>query len=325
MEMAGRLTKQTDYLSLTEELLVLLHKVPTLKHVRVFEVHSATKDTELCDVATEDLIVREVINDLDDLQPFNDIACLQRAISKQVENSDQAALSHFQQIVLPIPCDRGLVRILLIEADFVEIESWSLIHSLSTIYRNQLLIFDEKERDQLTGLYNRQTFDEKLARVMRFYLKRAAVAGRGGKQSWLAVLDIDHFKQVNDNYGHMIGDEVLLLFSRVMEQSFRHTDMLFRYGGEEFIVIMNGCTDEGVIAGLERFREDIEHHEFPQVGCITVSIGYVLVEEGLLPSTLIEQADKALYFAKDSGRNRVVWYGDLAEESPTQEGEIELF
>ena len=325
MELATSLTKQPDYLSLTEELLALLSTIPSLRCVRIFEVHSICKDTDLCDVPTENLIVREVINDLDELRPFNDIACLHRAISNQAGSSDQKTPASFQQIVLPIPCARGLVRILLIEADFVEVESWSLIHSLLAIYRNQLLIFDEKERDQLTGLYNRQTFDEKLARVMSFYQKRADKAGRGGEKSWLAVLDIDHFKRVNDNFGHVIGDEVLLLFARVMEQSFRHTDMLFRYGGEEFIVILNSSTTDGVKIALERFRKCIESYPFPQVGRVTVSIGYVLVEDALLPSSLIEQADKALYFAKDNGRNQVVWYDSLTEGVSTQEGDIELF
>lgn len=325
MELAGGLTEQPDYLSLTEEFLAQLHTVPTLKCARIFEVHSTKKHNEFCNISTDELIVREVMNDLEEPRPFNDIACLSRSIQGESDSSGQNAPAPFQQIVLPIPGANGQMRVLLIEADCVEVEFWSLIHSLLGIYRNQLLIFDEKERDQLTGLYNRQTFDEKLARVMSFYQRQADQAGREREQSWLALLDIDHFKLVNDNFGHMVGDEVLLLFARVMEQSFRHTDMLFRYGGEEFIVILNGSTADGAKIALERFRESVGSYLFPQVGSVTVSIGYVSLKNNLLPSSLIEQADKALYFAKDSGRNQVVCYDVLAEEPPLQEGDIELF
>ncbi|MCF6281123.1 MAG: GGDEF domain-containing protein [Candidatus Polarisedimenticolaceae bacterium] len=326
MEMADRLTLQPDYLSLTEELLAQLHIIPTLQCARVFEVHSATKSVDYSVVSTDDLIVREVVNDLDDLRPFNDIASLSRSIQRMKTGADQELPTSFQQILLPVPGENGQMRVLLIEADYVDVEYWGLIHCLLNIYRNQLLIFDEKERDQLTGLYNRQTFDEKLSRVMSFYQKRAGIAGRNtDHKSWLAILDIDHFKKVNDTFGHLIGDEVLLLFARVMEQSFRHTDMLFRYGGEEFIVILNGTDDEGARVALERFRSCVASYAFPQVGRVTVSTGYVQVEKSYLPISLIEQADKALYYAKDHGRDQVICYDLIAAEDSAKEGDIELF
>ncbi len=326
MELADYLTSQPDYLSLTEALIAQLQIVPTLQCARIFEVHSTNKHAIYSVDSIEDLIVREVLNDLEDPRPFNDIASLSRSLQQREEGGDQTAPEPFQQVLLPIPGVNGQMRVLLIEADCIEGEFWELILYLLNIYRNQSLIFDDKERDQLSGLYNRQTFDEKLARVLCFYQKRADAAGRGnGQKSWLALLDIDHFKRVNDNFGHLIGDEVLLLFARIMEQSFRHTDMLFRYGGEEFVVILNATDGEGAKVALERFRMSIANYDFPQVGHITVSIGYVRVDDSYLPTSLVEYADRALYSAKGGGRNQVV-YSDLpATDSLTKESDVELF
>ena len=87
---------------------------------------------------------------------------------------------------------------------------------------------------------------------------------------WLAVIDIDHFKRVNDLSGHLIGDEVLLLLARQMRVNFRFHDQLYRFGGEEFVVLMRCTNHADALAALERFRHQIEIHAFPQVGPITV-------------------------------------------------------
>ena len=325
LELAIELTAQPDYLALTTKLLECLHEIPTVSLVRVFEVHNKHKKKGLAGVATEDLIVHEVLNDLDELQPFDDIASLNRSVQRLREGADKGERDSFQQVLLPIPGAVDQMRVVLIEAEYIDLAYWELIHRLLDIYGNQLMIFDEKERDQLTGLYNRQTFEEKLARVMSFYRARAQHSGRVETMRWLAVLDIDHFKSVNDNFGHMIGDEVLLLFSRIMESTFRQTDMLFRYGGEEFVVILNGCSIDGALIALERFRTKVADNVFPQVGQVTVSIGYVCLEDNVLSSTLIDQADQALYYAKENGRNQTISYSSIAGESSAQEGDIELF
>ena len=325
LELAIGLTAQPDYLALTGKLHECLLKIPTVTKVRVFEVHNKHKKKGRAGVATEDLIVREVLNELEELEPFDEVASLNQSMLMQRENIERGGHASFQQVMLPVPGVTNQMRVVLIEAEYIDAAYWELIHRLLEIYGNQLLIFDEKERDQLTGLYNRQTFDEKLARVMSFYRARAQHSGRVETMCWLAVLDIDHFKSVNDNFGHMIGDEVLLLFSRIMESTFRQTDMLFRYGGEEFVVILNGCCIDGAFVALERFRNNVAANVFPQVGQVTVSIGYVCLEDKVLPSTLIDQADQALYHAKENGRNQTIAYAAIAEEKTAQEGDIELF
>jgi len=147
---------------------------------------------------------------------------------------------------------------------------------------------------------------------------------------WLVMLDIDHFKRVNDTFGHLIGDEVLLLLARLMRQTFRIHDQLYRFGAEEFVVLMRCPHAEQAHNALERLRQACEIHLFSQVGHITVSIGFTQVRHGDSPSSAIERADRAVYYAKEHGRNQVCGFeellalGKLASE-PEHEGDIELF
>ena len=148
-------------------------------------------------------------------------------------------------------------------------------------------------------------------------------------RNWLGVIDIDHFKRVNDSYGHLIGDEVLLLMSRLMRSSFRFDDRLYRFGGEEFVVLMRCADGDAAAQAFERLRHNVERHLFPQVGRITVSIGFTELKAGDTPNGAFERADKAVYFAKQNGRNRLcdhdelVARGLLADES--RSGDVELF
>ncbi|HNF78389.1 MAG TPA: GGDEF domain-containing protein, partial [Thauera aminoaromatica] len=140
----------------------------------------------------------------------------------------------------------------------------------------------------------------------------------------LAVLDIDHFKRVNDTFGHLLGDEVLLRFARIMEHSFRYNDRLFRFGGEEFLVLMR--TDEtGAGLALERFRAAVEAYDFPCVGRLTVSIGYACAAGAPLAPDLVDIADQALYSAKREGRNRVIKAAGAARVEAPESGDVELF
>ena len=172
--------------------------------------------------------------------------------------------------------------------------------------------------DALTGLYNRTTFFDSLEAV-------DAESNPLSNPYSVAMIDIDHFKRVNDTFGHLYGDEVLIHFARLMERSFRYTDDLFRFGGEEFVVLLS--TPEAAQTGgvLERFRQRVEAYEFPGVGRVTVSIGFVTSQTGILPTTLIDCADRALYVAKESGRNRVVNYADISVQAAAENGVVDLF
>jgi diguanylate cyclase (GGDEF)-like protein len=215
-------------------------------------------------------------------------------------------------------------------------EAMRLVSAVLRLYQNFQGLLDYGERDALTELLNRKTFDGAFmkATTAQFQMPEAIAndrrhVDRGGNY-WLALLDIDHFKRVNDNFGHLIGDEVLILLARLMRDTFRFHDQLYRFGGEEFVVLMH-CAEEGQAqVGLERLRQLTASHAFPQVGQITVSIGFTEIQHGDTPSAAFERADKAVYYAKAHGRNQVAGYevlvkrGELAADAVNL-GDIELF
>ena len=178
----------------------------------------------------------------------------------------------------------------------------------------------------LTGLLNRKTFDDYLLRILSslsgvgdthfeaLHVPHRRQAQPEGLDHWLAVVDIDHFKRVNDNFGHLIGDEVLLLVATMMKDTFRTHDKLFRFGGEEFIVLLKPNTLDDAQRIFDRFRAGIEARDFPQVGHVTVSIGYAEIRLGDQPSVILDNADNALYWAKENGRNQVASYAALMAE-----------
>lgn len=204
------------------------------------------------------------------------------------------------------------------------------------IYRNFERLLDYSERDTLTGLLNRKTFDESFMKATADLVlpPNDPEAGRRVCGSacgyWVGVIDIDHFKRVNDRYGHLIGDEVLLLLSRLMGRSFRIHDRLYRFGGEEFLVLMRCHGEDDAAQAFERFRSNTELFQFPQVGCVTVSVGFTAVRPGDTPSVAFERADKAVYHAKQNGRNQVCSHADLLASGHLAEkvdvvGDVELF
>ena len=185
--------------------------------------------------------------------------------------------------------------------------------------------------DPLTGLRNRQSFNaviDKIFMTMQGVGRRQKDEPPGG--AFLAVLDIDHFKKVNDTYGHLMGDEVLVLFARHMKDCFRDQDALFRFGGEEFVVLLSNVSQEVAESALNRFRQIIGSFDFPQVGKVTVSIGAIEITPGEMSGDMIEKADKALYYSKSKGRNQVNFYQNLVttglmEEVERDAGAVDLW
>jgi len=225
------------------------------------------------------------------------------------------------------------------EALAVQIEQCSpeklrMIEALARLYRNFTSMIRDSEQDRLTGLSNRRSFDSYLARVTEVALTapepkpREPGRSRNGPVSWwLALFDVDHFKRINDRFGHLYGDEVLLLIAQMVSKLFRGEDRCFRYGGEEFAVVLSRSDRDGVLIAMERLRQAISTHVFPQVGQVTVSVGCAAVEAGLSMVDVIEHADRALYEAKNAGRNRVVYYepGGDRRRSDRMDGGVELF
>jgi diguanylate cyclase (GGDEF)-like protein len=210
-----------------------------------------------------------------------------------------------------------------------------LISGILSIIRNHLALLDYGELDTLTGLLNRKTFErsfEKARQQDRDHPQAPAASGTDPalqESSWLGLIDVDHFKSVNDGYGHLFGDEVLLLVSRLMKRSFRGADQLFRFGGEEFVVVLERTNEMGATIALERLRSAVAEYPFPQIGRVTISAGFTRIVPADVSTTCVERADEALYYAKNHGRNRVQnWEalkaaGEITPKSGL--GDVEIF
>ena len=214
---------------------------------------------------------------------------------------------------------------LVVESDRSLRRDLKIVAGIAAVYRNYLAVIHSTESDALTGLRNRKTFDDTLARLLVSADTRPC-----GDSAWLGILDIDHFKRINDTFGHVFGDEVLLLFARLMKDTFRGEDLLFRIGGEEFIVLLAHNEEAGAAAAFERFRQAVSVFPFPQVGSVTVSVGYVRIAGQRTSSEVVARADDALYYAKKNGRNRVCGYesliaAGLLKAPAPKEGDVELF
>ena len=194
------------------------------------------------------------------------------------------------------------------------------IEQLRRIYRNMYSLLEYSDRDALSGLLNRKSLDdafysavlEELDGVTGESATPARPAGMSHERRhrvpanyWLGSAVIDNFSQVNEKHGHLIAEEVLLLVARVMNNTFRTYDRIYRFGGEHFGVLMH-CPDEAlVLAAFERFRANVEKFNFPQVGRVTVSCGFTSVMADDSPSSALEKTERAVDFAQRSGRNRV--------------------
>jgi diguanylate cyclase (GGDEF)-like protein len=217
----------------------------------------------------------------------------------------QAQLIYLIDISLPIdfPADRRVLLMGLVE-----------------YFGHHISLLDYGEADTLTGLANRKTFDKHLFEVLGKAADDMAanhLAGPGRRRGatnnshWLAVCDIDHFKRINDTWGHLAGDAVLVQFGQLMRDSFRYDDQLFRFGGEEFIAVLQPTSQANAERAFERFRQAVERHGFAEAGRVTVSIGICHLQPQDTPTAIIDRADAALYWAKQNGRNRVAGYDTL--------------
>jgi len=157
--------------------------------------------------------------------------------------------------------------------------------------------------DRLTGLANRRRLEEALqTEVLR--------ARRYGKPFSVILLDIDHFKAVNDQFGHQAGDNVLIAIAGLLTRTARETDVVGRFGGEEFLLVCPETELLVVSALAERLRTEFTSTDFPLVGPVTSSFGVAEFTQGDSVKSLVERADKALYRAKDGGRNCVEVAGE---------------
>ncbi len=186
----------------------------------------------------------------------------------------------------------------------------------SSVQRSQQQISSLEERlceamevsqvDPLTQLYNRRHYDEQLPKaIVRAALEKSPLC--------LAVADIDHFKRINDTFGHQIGDGVLKMFADLLSKNVKGRDLVARYGGEEFVVVFEETSPKDAFSILEKIRVKLElttlkvRKTSEMIGNITASFGLTNLEEGDDPDSLFERADALLYEAKQTGRNKIIF------------------
>jgi diguanylate cyclase (GGDEF)-like protein len=279
--------------------------------------------------------VVEAIDPGRDGDPIDTIVCAMETLEAITDVTEDGT----SRLVIPIQREHAAIGALMLEAEDSLDDVRSMVEGFARIYGNYIALLNESERDKLTGLYNRRSFEQRLQRLLKLQRQRARTVLPEGKeqrhvpadvsQLFLAILDIDHFKRINDTYGHVYGDEVILMLAQQMRASFRQGDVLFRFGGEEFVMLIAAADEEAAQAVLDRFRRFVAGHAYPQVGHVTVSIGYARITENDYPEIVLDRADKALYFAKQNGRDSVYGYESLAARGELAAsvalGSIDLF
>lgn len=152
--------------------------------------------------------------------------------------------------------------------------------------------------DPLTLLYNRRKFDE----LLEFEIEKDKRYQLGLS---LIYCDIDHFKTINDTYGHHVGDEILISFAKLLKEELRESDIVARWGGEEFIILIPSQTEDIAIKIAEKMRKSIEESSFLKIGTVTASFGVTHYIDYDTKKSIFKRADEALYKAKQNGRNCV--------------------
>ena len=170
-----------------------------------------------------------------------------------------------------------------------------MINNLRQMHKKLIAL---AETDALTNIANRR----KLFDMLSLDIERTK---RYSSPLSIAMIDLDHFKKVNDTYGHIAGDNVLKETVSILHDNIRKADVLGRYGGEEFIIIMSGLDVKKAKIVCEKIRNIIEKHKHPKIGQVTISIGLAEFCNKDSAEKLIARADKSLYIAKENGRNRV--------------------
>lgn len=203
----------------------------------------------------------------------------------------------------------ALLPLLLLEKPLIEVNSIMVTlvicqlfgYLLSKTIRQQYQQLQElANRDGLTGALNRRAFDERVT-----LLHKTSGINEVEIVASLIIFDIDNFKQMNDQFGHQEGDEILIRLTRLVRNNIREEDRLYRYGGEEFVIIVKCATARKASEIAEKIRQKIEDSHISAQTVVTASFGVAEFRKEESPSNWIDRADKALYRAKAEGKNRV--------------------
>ena len=217
-----------------------------------------------------------------------------------------------------------------------------VIAQLHRVYRNMYTLLAYSDRDALTGFLNRKSLDdafysavlEEMDGVQTDPSLPAAQPGQERRHRvppsyWLGMVTIDHFGLLGDKHGHLVMEEVLLLVARIMGNTFRAHDRLYRFGNDQFAVLFH-CPEESLAFGaFERMRANVEKFNFPQIGSATISAGFTRILAEDSPNTALERAQQALEFAQKHGHNKICSHPDLVRRGffseETRTGAVDVF
>lgn len=213
------------------------------------------------------------------------------------------------------------------------------------VFRNMFHLLAYSDRDGLTGLLNRKSLDDTFYSAVleeldegtgpdSVFPETKSAPGQERRHRvppnyWLGTVSVDAFGSIGEKSGHLIAEEVLLLVARILNNTFRTYDRIYRLGGEQFAVLMH-CPDETlVLAAFERFRANMEKFNFPQVGHLSACGGFTRITADDSPSTALERAERAVEHGRHNGGNKVSSYGDLVRTgvlgSEVNVGDVDLF
>ena len=250
----------------------------------------------------------------------NELKALNNQIDKQIRELSQNAgeAKSIEQLQSIIDAKLHNITASIKKREEIELRRTEELDSTLTVMESKLAKMEERtnfyrskwleeksrsETDSLTELPNRGAYDKRIAEEIQRW-------SRNPEPLCLAVLDIDHFKSINDKYGHAVGDKTLQIVAKALKKSFRATDFVARFGGEEFTCLMVNTSPDEVLIPLEKVRKAIESIPFvikKDRLNITISIGVTELKASDDTLTVFERADKALYEAKQSGRNKICY------------------
>lgn len=305
------LTEQTSARALKETFISLMSDYLQSEHVCLYEIHTI-RDDDGNGVRMNAVIAVDSLDHSREPLYLDNEKALRECYERKMMVLDKGDVNGLRHIVFPIK-EQDIITHLVSMSCRDSDASRNLYEYFIRIFNNQLYLINSKDQDHLTGFLNRQAYNRMINPLLFQSLRNEIYLEKRKLYTFLALMDIDYFKRINDRYGHIIGDEVLIIFSQIVKGVFRHDDILFRYGGEEFVIILKDVNHEYALNVFERCRKKIEEHVFPQIGHISVSIGYTNISGNRDPLVVIDRADQALYYAKDQGRNKTCFYEELVE------------
>jgi diguanylate cyclase (GGDEF)-like protein len=319
------MTNHRDTILLEQGVITTLRDLLDVQDIRLYDIARRGDDLFIalstwCD--QEELHSRHASLTEKDYEPISFYPEIMASITRSSDSGFIYAKegSHYQFISISV----GRQVMACCEIRYLELPSRhkkDLAKGILGLYRNYLTLLEDSQTDTLTGLANRKTFERNIAHL----LIRSSDAvlsvtendqerrNRAVEENWLAIIDIDHFKQINDNFGHLYGDEILELLADLMRMTFRKNDRLFRFGGDEFVVLLRHVSYRSALSTLERLLKRVSSHSLPQVGQLTATVGFTKIRLGDTPNAVLGHADEALYHGKENGRNQVHSFETLVE------------